>query len=104
MVTDKDLERAQQGKDFEETASLVKTGATRPALGPSDSSDSGNDLPADMPDTDSDRHNTGERAQVENTGDEPLEDDIEPDKIVPDEKAGLAHTPPDPVRNGGKTD
>lgn len=104
MVTDKDLDRARQGKDFDEVASLVKTGATRPALGPSDSSDSGNDLPPDMPDTDSDRQNTGERPQVENTGDEPLEDDIEPDRIVPDEEAGLAHTPPDPVRNGGRTD
>lgn len=104
MVTDKDLERAQQGKDFEEEASLVKTGLTRPALGPSDSSDSGNDLPTDMPDTDSDRQNTGERPQVENTGEEPLQDDVEPDKIVSGDKAGLAHTPADPVRNGGKTD
>jgi len=104
MVTDKDLARARQDKDFDETASLVKTGATQPALGPSDSSDSGNDLPADMPDTDSDRHNTGERPQVENTGEEPLEDDIEPDRIVPDEEAGLARTPPDPVRNGGRAD
>ena len=101
MVTDKDLERARQGKDFEEEASLLDTGLTRPAMGPSDSSDSGNDLPAYRPDTDSDRHNTGERPQVENTGEEPLQDDVETDKIVPEDDAGLAYTPPDPERNGG---
>lgn len=102
MVTDKDLERAQQGKDYEEEVSLLKTGLTRPAMGPSDSSDSGNDLPANQPDTDSDRNNTGERPQVENTGEEPLEDDVEPDNIVPESEAGLAYTPPDPERNGGQ--
>lgn len=101
MVTDKELERARQDKDFEEEVSLVKTGPAQPALGPSDSSDSGNDLPASQPDTDSDRHNTGERPQVENTGEEPLEDDVEPDTIVSESKAGLAYTPPDPDRNGG---
>ncbi|HEY9281618.1 MAG TPA: MatE family transporter [Eoetvoesiella sp.] len=104
MMTDKELERAQQDKEFQEEGSLVKTELTRPVLGPSDSSDSGSDRPAYMPDTDSDRNNTGERPQVENTGDEPLQDDIEPDKIVPSDEAGLAHTPADPVRNGGKTD
>jgi len=56
-----------------------------------------------MPDTDSDRNNTGERPQVENKGEAPLDDDIEPDKIVPADNAGLAHTPPDPVRNGGRS-
>lgn len=101
MVTDKDLEQAQQDRDYAEEASLIKTGRTEPALGPSDSSDSGNDIPLDMPDTDSDRQNTGERPQVENTGEGPLNDDIEADKIVPQEDAGLSHTPPDPVRNGG---
>jgi len=103
MATDKDLERARQGKEFDEQASLVRTGPAQPALGPSDFSDSGNDLPASMPDTDSDRNNTGERPQVENKGEAPLDDDIEPDKIVPADNAGLAHTPPDPVRNGGRS-
>ena|SRR5690554_892581 len=101
MVTDKDLERARQDKDFEEEVSLTGTGLTEPNLGPSDSSDSGSDMPASRPDTDSDRHNTGERPQVENTGEEPLEDDVEPDKIVSEDDAGLAYTPPDPERNGG---
>ncbi|MDS1140464.1 MatE family transporter [Pusillimonas sp. SM2304] len=100
MVTDKDLELARQDKD-EEEANVLKTGLTEPALGPSDSSDSGNDLPANQPDTDSDRHNTGERPQVENTGEAPLEDDVEPDRVVSESEAGLAYTPPDPERNGG---
>lgn len=88
-------------REFEEEAGLLKTGRAEPALGPSDSSDSGSDLPASMPDTDSDRQNTGERPQVENTGEGPLDEDVEPDKIVPAEAAGLATTPPDPERNGG---
>ncbi len=91
----------KRDREFEEEASLLKNGPTEPALGPSDSSDSGNDLPAGMPDTDSDRQNTGERPQVENTGEAPLEEDVEPDKIVPAEDAGLATSPPDPERNGG---
>lgn len=101
MVTDKDLERAQRDRDYEEEGSLLKTGRTEPALGPGDSSDSGNDIPANMPDTDSDRENTGERPQVENTGEEPLHEDIEVDRIVSEGEAGLSHTPPDPERNGG---
>lgn len=104
MVTDKDIERARQDRDFEEEGSLLKTGLTEPAFGPSDSSDSGSDALGEGPDTDSDRANTGERPQVENTGDEPLNDDIEADRIVPGSKAGLAHTPPDPERNGGTDD
>ncbi|MFW7340566.1 MatE family transporter [Pollutimonas sp. H1-120] len=91
----------ERDREFEEEASLLKTGPTEPALGPSDSSDSGNDLPASMPDTDSDRQNTGERPQVENTEEGPLEEDVEPDKIVPAERAGLATSPPNPERNGG---
>lgn len=103
MVTDKDIERARQGKDYEEEASLVKSGPTRPALGPSDSSDSANDLPAEQPDTDSDRYNTGERPQVENTGEAPLNEDVEADAIVPGSKAGLAYTRPTLERNGGES-
>ncbi|WP_233582626.1 MatE family transporter [Candidimonas sp. SYP-B2681] len=101
MVKDKDLELAQQSREFEEEVSLVKTGRTEPVLGPSDSSDSGQDIPLGMPDTDSDRENTGERPQVENTGEEPLNEDIEADKIVSEDDVGLARTPPDPERNGG---
>ncbi|WP_233214113.1 MatE family transporter [Pollutimonas nitritireducens] len=101
MVTDRDLERALQDRDFSEEASLTETGRSEPAFGPSDSSDSGSDIAPNMPDTDSDRENTGERPQAENTGEEPLDDDIEPDRIVQEDDAGLARTPPDPVRNGG---
>lgn len=101
MVTDKDLELAQQDREYAEEASLVSEGRTEPAFGPSDSSDSGQDIPLGMPDTDSDRENTGERPQVENTGEEPLHEDIEPDKIVSEDDVGLSHTPPDPERNGG---
>lgn len=101
MVTQKDLDRARQDKEVAEEAALQKSGPTQLSLGPSDSSDSTNDLTGVAPDTDSDRNSTGERPQVENTGDEPLQNDIEPDKIILKERAGLAHTPPDPVRNGG---
>lgn len=101
MVTDKELEQARQEKDFEEETSLLKTGLAQPPLGPGDSSDSGSDLSASDADTDSDRQNTGQRPQVENTGEEPLSEDLEPDAIVPARKAGLAYTSPDPARNGG---
>lgn len=94
MATDDDRKFAAQ-------ATEIQSGRTEPALGPSDSSDSGNDMPADAPDTDSDRSNTGERADVENKVDISSADDVDVDKIVPEDKAGLAHTPPDPVRNGG---
>jgi len=109
MATNKDLDRdleqqldqIEQDKDFDEEVDLRSARLSEPALGPSDSSDSGSDMPRNMPDTDSDRNNTGERPQVENTGDAPLDDDVEPDEVVPEERAGLAHTPPDPARNGG---
>ncbi|WP_255475087.1 hypothetical protein [Pusillimonas sp. ANT_WB101] len=104
MVTHKEFERAQQDREVDEEGTLLKTGLTQPAFGPSDSSDSGSDAIGEGPDTDSDRANTGGRAQVENTGDEPLNDDIEADRIVSEDKAGLAHTPPNPERNGGNED
>jgi len=88
-------------REFIEQADTTRTGRTEPPLGPSDSSDSANDLPPDAPDTDSDRSSTGERAEVENTKNEPAADDVQPDKIVPEDQAGLAHTPPNPVDNGG---
>lgn len=105
MTKDQDKQKemliAEQKRDYNEEASLVKEGLTRPPLGPSDSSDSGSDQPLAAPDTDSDRFNTGERADVENDGDGPIADDLLPDDIVPEDEAGLARTPPSPERNGG---
>jgi hypothetical protein len=92
---------ANQDREFAEEVNTSKTGLTEPHLGPSDSSDSATEMPADSADTDSDRNNTGERSQVENTPDESAADDIEPDRIVPEDEAGLARTPPDPT-NGGE--
>jgi hypothetical protein len=71
------------------------------ALGPSDSSDSASDVGPGAPDTDTDASGTGERADVEGEPDGPMADDIAPDSIVDEGSAGLAHTPPDPTRNGG---
>ncbi|WP_235610662.1 MatE family transporter [Bordetella sp. H567] len=71
------------------------------ALGPSDSSDSASDLGPDTPDTDSDASGTGERADVEGDSDDIIGDDVAPDRIVDEDQAGLAHTRPDPTRNGG---
>lgn len=104
MVTDKDLRRAQQSRSLDDAGTLPETGLTEPALGPSDSSDSASDVAGAGPDTDSDRAGSGERAQVENTGDEPLNEDVDVDRIVPEDEAGLARTPPDPARNGGADD
>jgi hypothetical protein len=71
------------------------------ALGPSDSSDSASDVGPGAPDTDTDATGTGERADVEGEPDGPMADDIAPDSIVDEGGAGLAHTRPDPARNGG---
>lgn len=73
---------------------------TSPKIGPSDSSDTASELPENFPDTDSDRQNTGERADIENRRDR-AGDDVEPDKVVPEREAGLSHSAPDPERNGG---
>jgi hypothetical protein len=70
------------------------------ALGPSDTSDSASDLGPGAPDTDSDSTGTGERADVEGDVDGPI-DDVTTDRIVDEDEAGLAHTRPDPTRNGG---
>ena len=75
----------------------------RPDLGPSDSSDSPNDLPPGAAATDSDSGGAGERASVaprERTSEEDGAD-ISPDRLIGEDEAGLAHTPPDPRRNGG---
>jgi|GEM_PF-3539438 len=90
----------QSGLDAADLRRLQEDPRTNPRIGPSDSSDTTSELPDSFPDTDSDRRNTGERASVENRRD-PAGDDVEPDKVVPEDKAGLARTPPDPERNGG---
>lgn len=74
---------------------------TDPGIGPSDSSDSANDLPEELRDTDSDRHATGERLSVEGRPNVASGEDVDVDRSVTEEEAGLAHTPPDPARNGG---
>lgn len=81
-------------------------GVTRsdPGIGPSDTSDSINDLPEDMQETDSDRHATGDRASVEERPDISSGEDVDVDREVTEEEAGLATTPPDPVQNGGEPD
>jgi len=76
----------------------------QPGLGPSDSSDSGSDLPGSAGDHDTDSQGTGERESVEPSLEDDSGDDIETDRIVGEDEAGLAHTRPDPVRNGGKPD
>lgn len=75
---------------------------TDPGIGPSDTSDSVNDLPEEMQETDSDRHATGDRASVEERPDISSGEDVSVDREVTEEEAGLATTPPDPVQNGGR--
>ncbi|SRR5690554_4457989 len=75
-----------------------------PGIGPSDTSDSINDLPDEMQETDSDRHATGDRPSVEERPDISSGEDVDVDRNVSEDEAGLAHTPPDPVRNGGLPD
>jgi len=75
-----------------------------PGLGPSDSSDSGSDLPGTAGQNDSDAQGTGERESVEPTLEDDSGTDIQADRIVDEDQAGLAHTRPDPARNGGRTE
>ena len=81
-------------------------GVTRsdPGIGPSDTSDSINDLPEEMQETDSDRHATGDRPSVEERPDISSGEDVDIDREVSEDEAGLARTPPDPVQNGGEED
>lgn len=79
---------------------LQENPRTEPKIGPSDSSDTASELPEDFPQTDSDRRNTGERANVENRPD-PGGKDVEPDRVVSESEAGVSYTRPDPARNGG---
>lgn len=78
-------------------------GVTRakPGIGPSDTSDSINDLPEELQESDSDRHATGERASVEERPDISSGEDVDVDRTVAETEAGLSKTPPDPTRNGG---
>lgn len=92
----------EENREYAEQAANATTGRADPAFGPSDSSDSASDMPQDAGATDSDRYNTGERADVEDTVDDEIADDVAPDRIVDEDEAGLARTPPDPERNGGQ--
>ncbi|SAI06934.1 Uncharacterised protein [Bordetella ansorpii] len=76
--------------------------AGRPNVGPSDSSDSASDLPPGM-DSDSDAQGTGERDSV-NQRHSGRPSDVAPDEIVDEDQAGVSHSVPDPVRNGGTPD
>ncbi|MBU9365991.1 hypothetical protein KTE51_26355 [Burkholderia multivorans] len=73
--------------------------AGRPPVGPSDSSDSASDVPPGM-DSDSDAQGTGERDSV-NQRHSGRPADVAPDDIVDEDEAGVSHSRPDPVRNGG---
>lgn len=77
-------------------------GVDNGALGPSDTSDSGSDVAPGMRGRDSDATGTGERAGVEPLEREDIPADLAAGHVVDDEDAGLAHTPPDPARNGGE--
>lgn len=72
-----------------------------PHIGPSDTSDSVNDLPEELQETDSDREATGDRPSVEERPNIASGEDVDVDKTVTEDEAGLARTPPDPARNGG---
>ena len=60
-----------------------------PKTGPSDSSDSASDLIGTELDGSSDRQGTGERATAGEVSTRQLEIDLEPDRIVGEEEAGL---------------
>jgi len=85
-----------------QNAAIDPAGASRsdPGIGPSDTSDSINDLPEEMRDTDSDRQSTGERASVEERPNIASGEDVDVDRNVSEAEAGLAYTPRDPARNG----
>ncbi len=87
--------------DISDAAAGIPPGHDNRALGPSDSSDSGSDLGPDAPTSDTDSMGTGERSDVENDQDGPGARDIDTDRVVDDDGAGLSHTRPNPVRNGG---
>jgi hypothetical protein len=78
---------------------------TSPPAGPSDSSDSPSDLPSSSRGRDSDAQGTGSRpAANPRIPDEDPGADIRPDDVVDEAEAGVSHSPPDAVRNGGEAD
>ncbi|MGE6917350.1 hypothetical protein [Achromobacter kerstersii] len=76
----------------------------RPDLGPSDSSDSASDLPPGLAHTDSDSQATGDRESVDLELPDDDGQDIAPDRVTGEDEAGVSHSPPNPVRNGGTAD
>lgn len=81
----------------------IPSTSPRDPFGPSDSSDSASDRPAEPADTDS--AGTGERASAEPpsmSDDDAL--DVDTDREVSADEAGLSRSPADPVRNGGLPD
>jgi len=75
-------------------------------FGPSDSSDTASERPPQERDLESDAAGTGARPAAEPPYLAPDADpqDVEPDKSVDADDAGLAYSPPDPARNGGDSD
>jgi hypothetical protein len=96
------LEQNMSNLDHLNIPALNGVTRSEPGIGPSDTSDSVNDLPEEMQDTDSDRHATGERPSVEERPDISSGEDVDVDRTVFEDEAGLSTTPPDPVRNGGR--
>ena len=81
-------------------AAASQDGRTSPGLGPSDSTDSGSDLPASGADTDSDAQGTGERESTDPLEHIPEGKDIGADSVVDENSAGVSHARPEPARNG----
>ena len=85
----------------EEIADVV-SGHDNGSLGPSDTSDSGSDVPENFRGRDSDSQGTGARAGVEPVDLESPADDLDAERIVGEDEAGISHSAPDPVKNGGE--
>jgi hypothetical protein len=75
-----------------------------PGIGPGDTSDSASDLPEEQQGVDTDRQSTGERPSVENRPNIASGEDVDIDREVSEEEAGVSRAPSDPVRNGGTPD
>lgn len=88
----------QSGEEIPE----VDIGRDNAALGPSDTSDSGSDVPESSRGRDSDSQGTGDRAGVEPIELESPPEDLEAERIVGEDEAGISHSRPDPVKNGGR--
>lgn len=73
-------------------------------FGPSDLSDTASESPHQGLEDQTDAEGTGARpgALPPYRGPDEEPDDIEPDESVDADEAGLAYTPPDPARNGGR--